>query len=391
MANALRQHWTLDPAVTFLNHGSYGAVPAAIQRRQEELRRRMELDSVRFMQVDRPALTDAARGAVAQFLNADPAGIVLVPNATHGVNAVLRALRFQPGEELLVTDHEYNACRNALDFVAGRWGAKVVVAEIPFPVTAPEQIVAAILDRVTPRTTFFLVDQITSPTALVMPIAQLVPEMRRRGVRTLVDGAHAPAQVDLDLSALAPDFWTGNFHKWPCAPKGCAALYVAPAHREAIRPTVISHGANADFSQRSRLHQEFDWEGTFDPTAWACIPETLQHVSGLVPGGWAEIRARNHALALEARALLGAGLGTAPVCPPEMVGSMAAIRLPADLHARLRERGISLYGELLDRWKIQIPCIGWKEPVGEMVRISCHLYNERADYERLLEALQALR
>lgn len=390
MASPYRKHWTLDPEVVFLNHGSYGAVPEPVQRRQEEQRREMEREPVRYMR-GRTRLIDAAREAAAAFLGADPQDVALVTNATHGVNAVLRSLRFEPGDELLVTDHEYNACRNALDFVADRAGARVVVAEIPFPLARPEQVTASLLAKVGPRTVLCLVDHITSPTALRIPVESLVPALQERGVRVLVDGAHAPGQVPVDLGALGVDYWTGNLHKWPCAPKGSAVLYVHPRHRDTIRPTVISHGANADFHARSRFHQEFDWEGTFDPTAWAVIPDVLDFVGGLMPGGWAEVMERNHALALEARALLCDGLGTEPVCPPEMVGTMASVRLPGDLHARLKERGVSLFGELLDRWKIEIPTIGWKAPVGEMVRISCHLHNERADYERLLQALVALR
>lgn len=391
MANPFRQHWTLDPEVTFLNHGSYGAVPERIQQRQQEFRREMEREPVRYMSVLRQPQTDAARNAAARFLNADPADLALIPNATHGVNTVLRSLRFAPGEELLVTDHEYNACRNALNFVAERWGAKVVVATIPFPLKSAQEVVDAVLEKVTPRTTLCLIDQITSPTALVMPMEKIIPALQAKGVRVLVDGAHAAGQIAVDLKALSPDYWTSNLHKWPCAPRGSAVLYVHPRHRDTIRPTVISHGANQDFSQRSRFHQEFDWEGTFDPTGWACIPEVLEYMEMMVPGGWPEIRRRNHALAMEARGLLHAGLGTEPVCPEDMIGSMAAIRLPADLHRQLEQRSVNMSGELISRWKIQIPVIGWAKPVDTMVRISCHLYNSREDYEKLLQALVDLR
>lgn len=390
MTSPYRKHWTLDPEVTFLNHGSYGAVPEVVQRKQEEQRRELEREPVRYMR-GRIRLADAARAAAASFVGADPADVVLVTNATHGVNAVLRSLRFGPGDELLVTDHEYNACRNALNWVAERAGATVVVAEIPFPLTDPRRVTEALLAKVTARTVLCLVDHITSPTALRLPVEEIVPALQSRGVRVLVDGAHAPGQVPVDLEALGADYWTGNFHKWPCAPKGSAVLHVHPRHRDTIRPTVISHGANADFSQRSRFHQEFDWEGTFDPSAWAVIPDVLEFVGGLMPGGWSAVMQRNHELALRARQMLCEGLGTEPVCPPEMIGTMASVRLPPDLHARLAARGVSLFGELVDRWKIEIPAIGWRQPVGEMVRFSCHLHNDLEDYEKLLRALQELR
>ncbi len=391
MSNAFRKHWTLDPTVIFLNHGSYGAVPAVVQQRQEEWRRELEREPVRFMRLHRPRLTQAARDAAAAFVGADPADVALVTNATHGVNAVLRSLTFKAGEELLVTDHEYNACRNTLNFVAERWGASVVVADIPFPLQSSQQVLDAILAKVTSRTTLCLVDHITSPTALRLPIEKLVPALQQRGVRVLVDGAHAPGQIELDLMKLGVDWWTGNLHKWPCAPKGSALLFVHPRHKDTIRPTVISHGANAGTTLDSRFHQEFDWEGTFDPTAWAVVPDALKMVGDLLPGGWEEIRSRNHALALEARTFLAQGLDTEVVCPDDMIGTMASIRLPADLLQRLEARGVSLFGELVDRWGIEIPTIGWKAPVGEMVRISCHLYNDMDDYQKLLHALLQLR
>ncbi|MDA1259066.1 MAG: aminotransferase class V-fold PLP-dependent enzyme [Planctomycetota bacterium] len=390
MTSPYRKHWTLDPEVVFLNHGSYGAVPETIQRKQEEQRRELEREPVRYMR-HRTRLIDAARDAVAAFVGVDPADLVLVTNATHGVNSVLRSLRFADGDELLVTDHEYNACRNALNFVAERTGARVVVADVPFPLTSPQQVVDAMLAKVTDRTTLCLVDHITSPTALRLPIEQLVPALQERGVRVLVDGAHAPGQIELDLMKLGADFYTGNLHKWPCAPKGSALLFVHPRHRDQIRPTVISHGANADFSTRSRFHQEFDWEGTFDLTGWAVIPETLSFVGGLMPGGWKEVMQRNHALALQARALLCEGLGTEPVCPDEMIGTMASVRLPSDLHSKLQARSVSLFGELIDRWGIEVPTIGWRAPVGEMVRFSSHLHNDLEDYQKLLHALLELR
>ncbi len=387
MPSESARHWTLDPEVVFLNHGSYGAVPRVVQELQQELQRELEREPVRFMR-GRNRRIDRSRNAVAAFLGADPADVALVTNATHGVNAVLRSQAFRPGDQLLVTDHEYHACRNALDYVARRDGAEVVVAKIPFPLRDPEEVVAALVEKVTPRTVFCLVDQITSPTALVLPVARILEELQPRGIRVLVDGAHAPGQVAVRLGELQPDYWTGNFHKWPCAPLGSAALWVHPRHRDAIHPTVISHGYDAADGARSRFHQEFDWEGTFDPTAWSCIADTLEFVGSLHPDGWAGIRERNHQLALEARGLLCEGLGTEPVCPDSMVGTMASIALPAELRRRLRERDVDLFGELVDRFGIEVPVIGWAEPVGTMVRVSCHLYNAREDYETLLDALR---
>jgi isopenicillin-N epimerase len=257
-------HWCLDPSVTYLNHGSFGACPTAVLAAQTELRLEMEREPVDFLSGTLPARLDIARQALSRFLGADSEDLVFVPNATAGVNAVLRSLKFEPEDELLVTNHTYAACRKTIDFVAARTGARVVVANLPFPCRHDEEIIEAVLRQVTPRTRLALVDHVTSPTALILPVARLVSTLRARGVDTLVDGAHAPGMVPIGLSELGAAYYTGNAHKWLCAPKGAAFLYVSRDRQAPLHPTVISHGYTAGF------HAEFDWTGTFDPTP--CCP-----------------------------------------------------------------------------------------------------------------------
>ena len=212
-------------------------------------------------------LLDDARATLAEFVGADPAAIAFVPNATAGVNAVLRSLDLDRHDELLVTTHEYNASRNALEYVAGIAGAKVIPIDVPFPIASSDDIVERVLAAVTDRTRLLLIDHVTSQTGLIFPIAQIIEELNRRGIDTLVDGAHAPGMFPLNLDTLGAAYYTGNLHKWVCAPKGAAFLYVRENRRIGIRPVVISHGANATRTDRSRFHLEFDWPGTFDPTA----------------------------------------------------------------------------------------------------------------------------
>lgn len=390
MENPYRRHWTLDPDTTFLNHGSYGACPARIQLRQQELRQEMELEPVRFMS-HRTALLDRSRERLATFVGAPAEDLAFVPNATHGVNAAIVSQRWKVGDQVLVTDHEYNACRNALDHAAKHWGAEVVVAKLPFPLTDPQQVVDALLAKVTERTVFCLVDHITSPTAMVLPVKDILDVLRPKGIRVLVDGAHAPGQVPLALQDLGADYYTGNLHKWACAPKGSAFLYVRPEHQETIHPVTISHGYNADTSNRSRFLQEFDWTGTFDPSAWGCVVDVLDFMEDLVEGGWPAIMTRNHALALEMRVLLSTRFGTEVPTPDSMVGTMAAVILPPEVAQRAEQRQTKVYSELHDQWGIQIPVIPWEDPVGLMVRLSAHLYNTEAEYHRLGDAVDSLR
>ena len=369
----MRQHWTLDPDITFLNHGSFGATPRVVLEKQSQYRAQMEAEPVRFFVRELEPLLDDARRALAEFIGADPEGLAFVPNATAGVNAVLRSLDLDKHDELLVTTQEYNASRNALDFVATMNGAKVVIADIPFPIASPEVAVERVLEKVTDRTRLLLIDHITSQTALILPIERIVKELHARGIDTLVDGAHAPGMIPLDVRAIGAAYYTGNLHKWVCAPKGAAFLYVRENRRAGVRPVSISHGANSPRRDRSRFLIEFDWTGTFDPSAWLCVPEALQFMAALVEGGWPEIMRRNRELALRARDLLT----REKPAPDEMIGAMACITL-------LQGSGDALQDALLFEHEIEVPIMPWPQP---LLRVSAQLYNTIDEYERLAALL----
>lgn len=385
----MREHWTLDPAVTFLNHGSFGACPRAVLDAQQALRAQLEREPVQFFVHELDGLLHAARAEVASFVGASPEDLVFVRNATSGVNAVLRSLSFEAGDELLTTDHAYNGCRNALEFVARRSSARVTVVPIPFPIESPEEIVERVVDSVTERTRLALLDHVTSPTGLVLPIASMVQRLADRGVDVLVDGAHGPGMVGLDLSALGAAYYAANFHKWVCAPKGAGMLWARPDKQESLHPPVISNGYNSP-RPRKRFLEEFDWTGSDDPTPWLCVPEAIRDVASL-GGGWAAVRARNRALALKARALLCDVLGLDPPAPETMIGSLAAVPLPpGDGRPPTSALGPgSLQQRLFDAHGIEVPVIAWPRPPSRLIRISAHLYNEEADYHRLARALRA--
>lgn len=400
--------WDLDPSITFLNHGSYGACPRPVLDAQRALIAELEADPVRFLSREFEPRLDAARAVVAAFLNADPEGLVVVPNATTGVATVLASLRLRPGDELLTTDHEYNATLNALAAVAERSRARVVRARIALPIRHPEEAVEAILGQVTPRTRIALVSHITSPSGLVLPIETIVRELDRLGVDTLVDGAHAPGMLPVDIEALAAAYWTGNAHKWLCGPKGAGVLVVRRDRRAGVLPLVTSHGRNDPRTDRPALWKEFDWQGTGDPTAFLALPDAIRVIGGLLPGGWPALMAANRDLALAARRQLHEALGVEPIAPESMIGSMAAVSLPAARGAagglddapgdglEPEARVTTLVTALAETERIEVP-IGpfpvaaardpGAEPAATLLRISAQRYNEPADYERLIEAL----
>ncbi len=377
----------------FLNHGSFGSCPRPVLEFQRQLRDRLERQPVQFLVRDLEPLMDQARAAVAEFVGARADDLVFVHNATSGVNTVLRSLALQKGDELLVTDHEYNACRNALEFVAARSGAKIVVAHVPFPVRTEQEIVEAILRAATPRARLALIDHVTSQTALVMPVARLVAELSARGVDTLVDGAHAPGMIPLHLQALGAAYYTGNCHKWMCAPKAVAFLHVRPDRQDLIRPLTISHGANSARKDRSRFQIEFGWTGTGDPTVALSVPEALRVMEKLMPRGWVGVMAHNHALAIKGRETLCRSWGITPPCPEEMLGSMASI--PIGNRGAVAPSTSPLFidvlqDELLARHRIEVPIIPWPAFPQRLLRISAQLYNSPEQYEALATALAPL-
>ncbi len=384
--------WTLDPEVTFLNHGSFGACPRPVLEAQAELRARLERQPVQFMARELEGRLDEARAALAAFVGAVPGDVAFVPNATSGVNAVLRSLVFAPGDELLTTDHAYNACKNALHFVAERSGAAVVVAKVPFPIDGPDAVVEAVLARVTPRTRLALLDHVTSPTGLVWPIAALVQALAERGVETLVDGAHAVAMLPLDVSAIGAAYYTGNCHKWLCAPKTAGFLHVRRDLQALVHPLAISHGARLQRADRSRFLLEFDWTGTVDPTAYLTVPVAIRVLGAFFPGGWPALRDHNRDLALAGRRLLCDALGVAEPAPVSMIGSLAAVPLP---DGSPEPPASALYCDplqdaLREEAGIEVPIVPWPAAPRRLIRISAAGYNTIADYERLAVALPAL-
>ena len=404
MPSAFASHWRLDPEVTFLNHGSYGACPIEVLEAQSAWRARLERQPVKFLSRELEGNLAEVRRVVGAFVGADPDDLAMVANATGGVNAVLRSLRFEPGDEILTTDHEYNAILNVVRHVATRDGARVVVVRLPFPAISEDDVLERVLDATTERTRLAVISHVTSPTALVLPIAPLIAALDARGIDTLVDGAHAPGMIPLELDRLNAAYYAANLHKWVCAPKGAAFIHVRRDRQSGVRPTTISHGANAPASKGPRFRSEFDWQGTLDPTAWLAVPTALALVGGLMDGGWPAVMARNHELAIDAGTRVAAVTGSV-VSPESMIGSMVALSLPAEgpLGRRAAEHQSSppdadpLQTAIYDRFAIEVPIGPFPVPAAEspdpprrLIRLSAALHNAPDDIDRLVEALRTI-
>ena len=385
--------WDFDPSITYLTHGTYGACPRPVVEFQRVLRAELESNPIRFLTRQLEGRLDQARRDVAAFLHAEPEGLVVVPNATTGVATVLESLHLRPGDELLTNDHEYNATVNALETVAARARGRVVRVDVRLPIRHAEEVVEAHLAAVTPRTRVALISHVTSPSGLVFPIEDLVRELGRMGVDTLVDAAHAPGMLPIDLRALGAAWWTGNGHKWLCGPKGAGILYAREDKRAELRPLVTSHGRNDPRPDRPPLWKEFDWQGTGDPTAFLSLPEAIRVVGSLDPGGWPAHMASNHSMIVNARRMLNERLGLEPIAPESMLGAMASIALPIQPdEAATQALTDALAAE--DRFEVPVgpfpvrACrVPGAPPAHALLRVSAQRYNEPSDYERLADAL----
>jgi isopenicillin-N epimerase len=368
---AQRQEWPLDPAVAYLNHGGYGVTPRAVLKEQESWRRRMERNPTRFFGQELSAPLRAAATALAELMGARGEDVVFVDNATTGCNAVLRSLELKPGDEILITDLAYGAIAKAARYVAQRTGAIVIEAHIPLPLRHDDAVVAAVADRLGPRTRLAVFDHIASHSALVLPVRELARRAHAAGARVLVDGAHAPGQLPVDLPSLGADWYVGNCHKWLLAPRGCGFLWAEPPQQALVHPLAISHGYGSGFLA------EFDWTGTRDPSPFLSLPAAIACHRRL--GGEA-LMARNAALARRAAGCLAERWRTELGGPADSFAAMVTVRLPID-DAATPERSGALQRWLSDEHRIEVAIMAQAGAL--WARIAAQAYNEPADYERL--------
>jgi len=379
-ALALRREFLLRPGVVFLNHGSYGASPRPVFDAYQEWQRELEGQPVEFLGRRLRGLLEASRAALGAYVGADGDDLVYVPNSTFALNVVARALPLSPGDEVLGTDHEYGAIERTWRFVCGRRGARYVRQAVPLRPSSPGEVVEAIWAGVTPRTRVLFLSHITSPTATVFPIEPLLRRARAAGILSVVDGAHAPGQLPLDLEALGADFYAGNCHKWLCAPKGSAFLHARREVQELLSPLVVSWGWQSDRPGPSRFVDEQQLQGTRDPAAFLAVPAAIRF---LEQHDWPAVRRRCHDLLAGARRAIGALTGLPPLTPdtPDWYAQMAAFPLPPCDGPALKER-------LYRSYQIEVPVTSWQGLA--FVRVSVQGYTSAADVAALVGALADL-
>ena len=368
--------WLVDPDHAYLNHGGFGALPQPVADAAAAIRAAIEANPTDMLMRRWQPQVDAVRERVAAFLRTAPASLVFVPNATAGTATVLASLDWQPGDEVVATDHRYPAVASQLGVLL-RHGVKVVEQHVPVDVTSTTQIVEHVMSGVTDKTKLVVVDHIASPTGFVFPVADIIAAAHERGLPVLVDAAHAPGQLDVDLDALGADFWVGNLHKWVCSPRGCAALVVAPRWRDVVRPLVASHGYADGY------HDAFDWTGTADAVPLLAIPAALDFWDGL---GWDAVRRHQHELATTGAHAVADALGTEVVIADEFTASMRLVRLPVVLAAEAEREKVA-YALIADHG---VTAHITEHAGTTYVRMCGQLYNTPEHYERLGKALRAI-
>ena len=375
----LKDLFLLDPDITFLNHGSFGATPIPVFEVYQRWQRHFEHQPVLFVDKELPSFFEEARGVLGTYLNASADDLVYVPNATFGVNVVARSLALGPGDEVLITNHEYGACSRAWQFLSQKRGFDVIVQSIPIPLPSSDVLVEHFWEGVTDRTKVIFISHITSPTAMHFPVEAICARARAAGILTLVDGAHAPGQIPLDLQSVGADFYTGNGHKWLCSPKGAAFLYTRPERQALIEPLVVGWGWSKDkaFTFGSDYLDYHQWLGTNDPAAYLSVPAAIQFQA---EHDWSSVRSRCHQLVEKAIQGICELTGIESVYPDSVAYHQMAITplTYQDDLAAFKDR-------LLGEFAVEIPLIDWEDR--HFIRVSVQGYNDQDDVDSLLKAL----
>ncbi|MFQ5527641.1 MAG: aminotransferase class V-fold PLP-dependent enzyme [Thermoanaerobaculia bacterium] len=384
--HAIRGDWPLDPEIAYLNHGTVGVTPVAVLDTQEAIRREIERnpsahllrDISGMIGADGPGRLRQAAAEVARFVGSEPDDLVFVGNATEGANAVLRSFGLTSDDAVLTTEKTYGGVDRAVRYTCRETGAEVVVATVPCPIEEPGQFIAEVEHSLSPQTRLAVLDHIISETGVLLPVRELAEICHARGVRVLVDGAHAPGQIELNVPGLGVDYYTANLHKWACAPRSCGFLWVAPEHQKSVHPTVISWGLDEGFTH------EFDWIGTRDTSPWLAAPAGIRYLEAL---GFDSVAGYNHDLVWRATELMTERWRGFAAAGPEMSAFMTSVQLPSSLTADSASAE-TLRTALLEQHRIEVPVFAWHDRL--WLRLSAQVYNEFEEFERLADVIDAL-
>ncbi|MEM0982412.1 MAG: aminotransferase class V-fold PLP-dependent enzyme [Planctomycetota bacterium] len=385
--------WPVGDNVTLLNHGSYGVTPEYVRARQDELRDVLDRDPPRFFVVELERLADTARQALAAFVNCPPKDLTFVGNGTYAVAAAIRSYEpeLEPGDEIVVTDHEYKATFNELTRLCARTGAVVKTARVPLPVCGPHVVAEAVEELLTDRTRFVVISHITSASSLIFPVERIVESCKARGIGTIIDGAHTPGQIPLDIAALDPTFYVASCHKWLCTPKGTGFVYCTPERQAHVRPAAESCRVHHNRPDRSHFLADFDYVGTGDYTGNLVVHHAIEHLGAQLPGGWDELYRRNHDVAVAGARAIRETCGLPQTCPDDMVGTMYSLLLPANPSPRPMtecEFEETLWDAIYANHAIQVPVWGFDPVWTRVMRVSAHLHNTPPQFELLADALR---
>ncbi|MEE9464513.1 MAG: aminotransferase class V-fold PLP-dependent enzyme [Candidatus Neomarinimicrobiota bacterium] len=377
----LKSQYLLDPQFIFLNDGAFGSCPRPVFEAYQAWQKRIEGRPEEYLWRNREQYLAPVRQALARYLGADPANLAFVPNATTGINIVARSLKLQAGDEILASNHEYGAIDRTWAFIAAKTGARYINRVLPPPLTTHDDFIEVFWGAVTDQTRIICLSHITSPTALIFPIAEICARARQAGITTIIDGAHAPGQLDLDLETLGADYYTGNGHKWLGAPRGSAFLYARPEVQSLVEPLIVSWGYQSDHPSGSTFQDYLGWTGTRDLSPYLATAAALDFIAD---NDWAQVRRRCHRMALDGLARLQSLTGEPPMCenPEQWIAQMFAVLLPERVEPE------KLEAELLARYRIEVPIKSWQDK--KLVRVSIPAYTSEQDLEQLETALQEL-
>jgi isopenicillin-N epimerase len=378
--NQYIKDFLLNPKIRYLNHGSFGATPQCVFKEYQQWQRKLEYQPTQFLTDDYYVHIAASKKNLASYINAIEKNIFFIPNVTFGVNLIARSLPLNSGDEIVITDHEYGACVYCWEYVCQKSGGILVTVKIPLPIK-PYEIINRIEESFTSKTKYLFISHITSPTSIIFPVKELCQLARSHGILTIIDGAHAPGQIDLDIEAIDPDIYIGNCHKWLMAPKGTGFLYVKPDFEHLIEPLVVSWGWGASKQVNGMdLSEIFTWIGTHDPAANLSVPVAIDYQ---YQNKWGEVRKECHKLAIYAQEIICRLTTLDPIYLTEdMFYQMFTVRLPPAINPKL------LKENLRQQYSIEIPCIVWNDQ--NLLRTSIQGYNDVEDIDSLATALYHL-